>query len=72
MNRKYLLLKLVSAMCPNYSIMDMDIISNNGRYIGGFHDKWEWEQFSLKKLNEEELLEIFVLCYNSWESAENS
>lgn len=58
------LANLVKGSTPNYDVMVHPLVNNNGRYIGGFHDKWDW---SLKSdMTEEQLWELYNLCKNSW------
>lgn len=57
---------LVKSVSPNYSVMEYPLIKKSGRYIGGFHDKWDWEYGFEKNLSENELWEIYQLCKTSW------
>lgn len=60
------LIALVKGQTPNYSVMDDPEIKRNGRYTGGFHDKWDWESYNLEKESEDTLYSIYNKCKNSW------
>lgn len=47
------------SFCP-YSVMDDPTVKRCGYYVGGFHDKWEWN--SLDKLSDDELIYVYNLC----------
>ncbi len=58
------LISLVRGTCPNYHIMEEILISQAGRYVGGFHDKWEWND--LNHFTEQQLKAIYDNCVWSW------
>lgn len=60
------LISLVKGEVPYYDIFDNELVDKSGKYIGGFHDKWEWDDYALKKLSEEELYKLYLICKNSW------
>lgn len=60
------LVALVKGTSPNYKVMDDPIIKRAGRYIGGFHDKWEWNLSASDDYNEEELWHMYITCRHSW------
>lgn len=35
-----------------------------GTWTGGFVDKWSWDKYKLRKLTEEQLLEVYNECKN--------
>jgi hypothetical protein len=37
-----------------------------GSYCGGFVDKWNWNEFEVKKLSEEDLIQLYRICKQSW------
>lgn len=57
---------LIKGTAPYYNLFEHPAIKNTGKYIGGFHDKWEWNEAVLNKLGEQRLVEIFTLCKQSW------
>lgn len=58
------LINLVKGTCPNYNVMDSMIERKLGHYTGGFRDDWTWDR--LGHLTEEELIEVYNTCKNSW------
>lgn len=63
---KKALVSLVNGTSPNYDIFDNPLVKKTGRYIGGFHDKWDWDRTILESLTEEKLFELYTLCESSW------
>lgn len=65
------LITLVKGLeCPNkmmskYSKLEI------GSYTGGFVDRWDWDKYGLKKLNEEELYNVFQECKSYWDKKIN-
>lgn len=59
------LIALIRGTEPHYSIMDDSLVSKVGRYIGGFNDRWEWNNSELNNLSESELLALFIRIKNS-------
>ena len=57
---------LVKGVYPDYSVMDDPLIKKSGIYIGGFHDKWEWNSGFENHLTEEELWKMYNKCRDSW------
>lgn len=60
------LILLVKGSCPNYNVFAYELVKKTGRYVGGFVDKWEWDQRSLELLSEEQLWLLYLTCKNSW------
>lgn len=60
------LVSLVRGTDPNYSAMDHPLVKQYGRYWGGFRDEWDWDTDRLKKCTEEQLLDIYRICKDSW------
>jgi len=58
------LISLVRGTCPNYHIFEDALIARAGHYVGGFHDKWEWND--LKPFTEAELYSIYYKCKESF------
>ena len=59
------LVSLVKGSVPNYSVMEKPLISISGIYNGSY-DKWEWNYKFEEKLTEQELLDMYILCRDSW------
>jgi len=57
-------LDLVYSTVPNYYVMDVDVIRNNGKYIFEPIETWIWND-EIKDLSIEELEEIYNICMNS-------
>jgi len=60
------LVNLVKGVYPSYEIMDIEVIKMNGRYVGGFHDKWVWNEKFDNHLTEIDLWDMYILCRDSW------
>jgi len=57
---------MVKGTSPYYYVFDHPLVKKSGRYIGGFHDKWEWNYGFHNDLTKEELWELYNVCKNSW------
>lgn len=57
---------LVKGTSPNYDVMNNETIKKCGRYVGGFHDKWDWEYGFGDDLTDQQLWDMYILCRNSW------
>lgn len=58
------LISLVKGSQPNFSVMihpSVQKYGNESPYRG-----WEWDNHRLKECNEDELLNIYTICKNSW------
>jgi len=55
------LIKVVKGDSPSYELMEHPLVKSHGKYYGGFNDYWEWDTYSLRKLTEEELCQIYKL-----------
>jgi len=53
---------------PNYDIFENPLIKRAGGYHGGFRDEWFW--FGWKRFTDEELIQIYELCRDSWKTKE--
>lgn len=60
------LLHIVRDSAPSYSAFEEPLVKRCGSYIGGFHDKWEWNINELKKLSNDELKELYNIIKDSW------
>lgn len=60
------LINLVKGSSPNYEVMEHPLVEKSGRYTGGFVEKWDWREYRLKEMTEEELVELYNICKNSW------
>jgi hypothetical protein len=58
------LMSLVQGTYPNFDLIPVFSSQGLGRYRGD----WDWESGKLIKLSEEELLEIYIACKDSWEN----
>ena len=61
------LVALVKGYVPHYDVMNHALVTMTGHYIGGFHDRWEWDNESLEKLTEKNLFKLYNTCKDSWE-----
>jgi hypothetical protein len=59
------LISLVKGCEPSYSLIDELSAKNYGYWCGGMVDEWRWNEFELKKLDNEELWNIYQKCKNS-------
>lgn len=57
---------LVLGTEPYYDVMEHPSIKNTGKWVGGFVERWDWNQAVLNKLSDERLAEIFKICKQSW------
>lgn len=46
----------------DFSYIIPDLARKYGTWTGGFVDKWDWEKEELRKLTEEQLLELYNEC----------
>ena len=60
------LMSLVRGTDPYYSVFEHPLVKDNGDYVGGFVDKWAWCYPKLNTLSNEELVELYYVCKNSW------
>jgi len=60
------LVSLVKGTYPSYEIMDSPLIRLSGKYVGGFHDKWVWNDKFSPVLTEDNLWEMYNICKDSW------
>lgn len=56
------LVTLVNGSEPPYGQMNKYVKMGVGSYIGGFVDRWSWDEFALEELTEEQLYNIFLDC----------
>lgn len=56
---------LVNGSTPNYDVMSNPLVKKAGTYIGGMADRWCWHG-NLGSLQDEDLLELYLICKNSW------
>lgn len=56
------LISLVNGKSPDFTVMDYPLISARGHYT----DAYGWRWHSLEELTEEQLLEVYNMCKNSW------
>jgi hypothetical protein len=60
------LANLVKGVVPNYSEYGNPLVDKSGKHIGGMYDRWEWNHNFERDLTEEELLELYKTCKDSW------
>lgn len=60
------LVNLVKGSNPHYNVMNDSLIKQCGSFIGGHHDRWEWDNSSLEKLTESQLWQMYSVCRDSW------
>lgn len=60
------LVALVKGTSPYYNVMEAPIVKRCGSYIGGHHDKWDWNYKFDTGLSEQQLWDLYILCRDSW------
>lgn len=60
------LVSLVKGTSPWYSAMDQPLVQRYGSYSGPRGEEWAWHTWRLKECSEEELLELYQICKDSW------
>ena len=60
------LISLVMGIVPPYSVYNEPLVKKCGEHCGGFVDRWDWDNFELEKLTEEELYELYNICKEGW------
>lgn len=55
---------LAKGIEPNYSAMDNNKIKRHGSFNEPLGWKWKYDAF--KECTEDEILEIYLICKNSW------
>lgn len=60
------LISLAKGTSPNYSVMNNPLIKKHGSYNASYGD-WNWDYTAFEECSEEQILEIYKLCKNSWE-----
>lgn len=58
-------ISLLKGTEPHYSVMDK-IPNDLGSYFGGFKDEWQWNNNIPEKYSDEELLDLYLICKQSW------
>ena len=58
---RYEILSLIKGICPSYSLINELTNQGFGRYIGGFAERWEWNENDdfWKKYSIEHLFDIY-------------
>lgn len=59
------LISLVKGCTPNYSAMDHPLVKRHGNFNGSY-GKWSWDYSGFENCKEQELLEIYKVCKESW------
>lgn len=59
------LVNLVSGIKPYYDAMNIELIAKSGTWNGS-QDTWNWNKYKLKEYTEEQLINIYKLCKESW------
>ena len=60
------IIALLKGTEPYYPIMEK-IPKDLGYFVGGFADKWYWNNFSEDcKYTDEYLYNLYLMCKNSW------
>lgn len=59
------MISLVKGTAPNLLIMDNPLINKYGNFRASY-GTWDWNYRAFDNLSEEELLEIYLTCKNSW------
>lgn len=58
------LINLVKGTEPSHELMKHPLIAENGRYTGGFHDKWDWNYRPFRNNTEEEIYQLYIMLKN--------
>lgn len=53
------LVSLIKGTSPAYSLFEDELIKSCGHYVGGFVDEWQWDEFALGRLSDNQLLELY-------------
>lgn len=58
---RFEIISLIKSICPSYSLIDELTNLGFGKYIGGFVEKWEWNENDnfWKKFPIEQLFDIY-------------
>lgn len=58
---RYEILSLIKGICPSYSLINELTNEGFGKYIGGFAERWEWNNNDnfWKKYSIEQLFDIY-------------
>ncbi len=56
------LVNLVKGTSPHYELMDNPLVKRCGSYIGGFHDRWDWNNHFDEDITEQQLWDLYILC----------
>lgn len=63
------LIALVRGTSPNFSEMNNPKIKKHGSWVGGHHDRWDWNFSSIENASDAELIELYKICKDSWINA---
>ena len=66
---KEMAVDMLMSASPNYDLFDHPVISQLGRYIGGFVDAWDWDRAEIEKLPKDKIITIYHLCKNSFKKS---
>lgn len=61
------LISLAKGMNPNYRVMDISLVKNNGRMGGPHGDQWSWKWNAFDDLSDLEIYGIYLICKKSWD-----
>ncbi len=56
------LVSLVKGTSPHYDVFNHPLVKQGGSYIGGFHDRWDWDTYALKRMTAQQLWELYQIC----------
>lgn len=59
------LVNLVAGVEPYYSVFEHPLVKQCGGFRASYNE-WDWSKFGLRELTEEQLLEVYNVCKNSW------
>lgn len=61
---KSMLIDLVRGTFPNFDLFENRMIAHCGTYND--NQGWQWYNHNLKLYNEEELMQMYKMCKESW------
>lgn len=56
------LISLIKGVTLKHDLVKNPAVQSVCYYVGGFNDRWYWDNGSLNQLSESELWEIYQLC----------
>lgn len=63
------LINMCKGIDPDYIVMKHSLIESQGSYSGSY-DSWNWNMYSFKDYDEEQLIECYRILKTSWKNSE--